>query len=104
MGDQMPYDAEHMTNEATLLLDAAVKRVGLHSSFSPAEIGRDIGLNTDQATAAARQLSSSGILELGFDCSAAFSIAYQKLRAKNVGTVGNRPTRKKSAAQKKRSS
>ena len=93
-----------MTNEATLLLDAAVKFVGLHSSFSPAEIGQDIGLNKEQATAAARQLSSSGILELGFDCSASFSVAYQKVRARSCASVGDRPTRKKSAAKKKRSS
>ena len=89
-----------MTNEATLLLNAAVKVAGLHSSFSPAEIGQDIGLNKEQATAAARQLSSSGILELGFDCSASFSSAYRKLRVKDLRTVSDRPTRKKSAARK----
>jgi hypothetical protein len=65
-------------------------------SFSPAEIGQDIGLDKDQATAAARQLSSSGILELGFDCSANFSVAYKKLRTK----AGDRKNAKKSAARK----
>ena len=99
----MLYDVEHMTNEATLLLDAAVKRVGLDSGFSPAEIGKDIGLNKELATAAARQLSSSGILELGFDCSANFSSAYRKLQAKCLASVGARPAGKKSAARKKRS-
>jgi hypothetical protein len=101
MLERMLYDVEHMTHEATLLLDAAVKRVGLHSGFSPAEIGQGIGLDKDQATAAARQLSSSGILELGFDCSANFSSAYIKLRAKSLASVGDRPTGKKPAARKK---
>ncbi|HXE52694.1 MAG TPA: hypothetical protein VN541_06745 [Tepidisphaeraceae bacterium] len=72
-----------MTNEANRLLDAAVKRVGLRSSFFPAEIGQDIGLDKHQAEAAARHLSNAGILELGFDCAATFSPEYKKLRSKD---------------------
>ena len=97
----MLYDVGHMTNEATLLLNAAVKRVGLNSSFSPTEIGRDIGLDNDRATAAARQLSSSGILELGFDCCANFSTAYQKLRAKAPSGAGARSAGKRNLRHEK---
>lgn len=82
-----------MTNEANRLLDAAVKRVGLRSSFSPAEIGEDIGLDKHQAEAAARSLSNAGILELGFDCSATFSREYKKLRSTNSESPEVKPGR-----------
>ena len=90
-----------MTNEANRLLDAAVKRVGLRSSFSPAEIGQDIGLDKHQSEAAARHLSNSGILELGFDCSAAFSAEYRKLRTKDAPRAGGKSTGKRSSTKRR---
>ena len=80
-----------MTNEATQLMDAALKAVDLNSSFSPAEIGAKIGLNKPQAESAARALSNAGVLVLGFDCAAHFSPDFRKSRAR---TAQKRPRTK----------
>jgi hypothetical protein len=90
-----------MNNEATRLLNAAVKRVGLRSSFSPAEIGEGIGLDRHQAEAAARHLSNAGILELGFDCSATFSRDYKKLQSQSSEPAEPTPARSRGSAKKK---
>ena len=71
-----------MTNEATRLMDAALKGIDLHSSFSPEELGSRIGLNKHQAESAARELSNAGVLALGFDCAAHFTADFRKVRTK----------------------
>jgi hypothetical protein len=69
-----------MTNDASLLMDEALKVVKLNGSFSPAEIGARVGLSKLQAESAARALSNAGVIELGFDCAAFFSSDFRKAR------------------------
>jgi hypothetical protein len=71
-----------MTTEATQLMAEVLKRVKLNAGFSPIDIGAKIGLNKPQSEAAARALSNAGIIVLGFDLSAHFSVDYRKARAK----------------------
>ena len=61
-----------------MLMAEALRRVKLDGSFSPAEIGRKIGLNKPQAEMAARALSNAGVLVLGFDSAAHFSPDFKK--------------------------
>lgn len=71
-----------MNIEAQQLLTEALKRVPLRESFSPAEIGEKIGFDRPKAETAARCLSDAGILVLGFDCAAQFSLDFRKMRAR----------------------
>ena len=70
-----------MTNEATRLMAEALERVTVGGSFSPAEVGAGVGLDRLRAEAAARALSDAGVLDLGFDCAAAFTPAFRKAHA-----------------------
>ena len=72
-----------MTKDAEQLMAEALKRVKMHDSFSPEEIGAKIGLPGPQAQAAARALSNAGILVLGFDCAAHFSPDFRKQSERN---------------------
>jgi hypothetical protein len=67
-----------MTIEAERLMAEALKVVKLQGSFSPATIGKRIGLDRHRAESAARALSNAGILVLGFDCDAEFSPHFRK--------------------------
>jgi hypothetical protein len=67
-----------MMKEATQLMEAALKRVTVTGSFSPAEIGARVGLDKVQAESAARALSNAGVLVLGFDCAAEFTAGFRK--------------------------
>jgi hypothetical protein len=73
-----------MTKEAEQLMAEALKRVDLHDSFSPAEIGHRVGMNRFQSEAAARLLSDAGVLVLGFDCAASFSTDFRKAKQRDV--------------------
>ena len=81
-----------MNKEATLLMQEALKRVTVGGSFSPAEIGRKVGLDKHQAESAARALSNAGVLVLGFDCAAEFSPDFRK---------ANKPTAARKAPRRK---
>ncbi len=67
-----------MTTEATKLLETALKTATIDGSFSPAAIGARVGLSKAQAESAARALSNAGVLVLGFDCDAHFSVDYRR--------------------------
>jgi hypothetical protein len=69
-----------MTNEASQLMDEALKRVKLNGSFSPEQIGARIGLSKSQSQVAARTLSNAGVLVLGFDYAAHFSPDFRKAK------------------------
>jgi len=73
-----------MTKEAEQLMAEAMKRVDLHDSFSPAEIGHRVGMNRFQAEAAARSLSDAGVLVLGFDCAASFTTDFRKAQKRDT--------------------
>ena len=81
-----------MIKEAEQLMSEALKRVDLHDSFSPAEIGKRLGMNRFQSEAAARALSDAGVLVLGFDCAASFSSDFRKSRKRSPAKPG-RPAR-----------
>lgn len=68
----------------------ALEIVHLNDGFSPAEIGKRVGLSKPQAEFAARELSNAGVLELGFDCMARFSSDFRKARAKTSEKPGQR--------------
>lgn len=70
-----------MTDDASTLLAAALKKATLQGSFSPAEIGAKVGLTKAQSELAARALSNAGVIVLGFDCAAHFSSDYRKAHA-----------------------
>ena len=74
-----------MIKEAEQLIAEALRRVNLHDSFSPAEIGKRLGMNRFQSEAAARALSDAGVLVLGFDCAASFSSDFRKSRKRAAG-------------------
>ena len=80
-----------MTKEASQLMAEALKRVTVSGSFSPAEVGKKIGLNKPQAESAARALANAGVLVLGFDSAAEFSPDFRK---------ANAPPARKTAARK----
>jgi hypothetical protein len=67
-----------MTNEATKLLETALKTATIDGSFSPAAVGAKVGLSKAQAESAARSLSNAGVLVLGFDCDAHFTSDYRR--------------------------
>lgn len=83
-----------MTNEASQLLAEALKRVGVNESFCPAQMGKHIGLNKPQAEFAARALSNAGVLTLGFDSAAVFTLEYRKAHAA-AAKIGEKLARKK---------
>jgi hypothetical protein len=70
-----------MTIEASQLLAEALKRVGMNESFCPTQLGARIGLKKPQAEVAARALSNAGVLSLGFESAAVFTVEYRKSHA-----------------------
>ena len=79
--------------EATQLMEAALKRVTVTGSFSPAEIGARVGLDKVQAESAARALSNAGVLVLGFDCAAEFTPGFRKSHAASTRKGARKPSR-----------
>ena len=69
----------------------ALKRVTVSGSFDPAQVGKRVGLSKPQAESAARVLSNAGVLVLGFDSSAQFSVDFRKAH----GGSPRKPARKK---------
>jgi hypothetical protein len=67
-----------MPPDATALLAAALKSATLQGSFLPQTLGAKLGLDKFQSQAAARWLANAGVLVLGFDSSAEFSLEYRK--------------------------
>lgn len=90
-----------MTDEASRLMNEALRTVKLNGSFSPAEVGAKIGLNKGQAEAAARDLSNAGVLVLGFDCAAFFSPDFRKAKAPAAVHAKPRKAAKKALARAK---
>ena len=80
--------ALRMIKEAQELMAEALRRVELHESFSPAEIGKRLGLTQSQSEVAARALSDAGVLVLGFDCAASFTSDFRKARKRATGKSG----------------
>ena len=83
-----------MTSEANKLMDEALRTVGLDGSFSTADLGARIGLNSTQAQAAARDLSNAGVLDLGFDSAAFFTPEFRKARRPVERKATRRPKKK----------
>ena len=89
-----------MTQDATKLMEEALRAVDLGGSFDPDRIGAKVGLRKPQAEAAARELSNYGVLVLGFDCSAQFSPDFRKARAKTHGKAVSHGRSAKAAGRK----
>jgi hypothetical protein len=69
-----------MNKNAERMIARALKTVKLHGNFSPAAIGKRIGLSRTESELAARALSNAGVLVLGFDYDAQFSPEFRRAR------------------------
>ena len=83
-----------MTTEANRLMAEALKVAKLDGSFDPAEIGARVGLNRAQAESAARMLSNAGVLSIGFDSAAHFTVDFRKMHAPPKRKVAKAAKRK----------